>query len=193
MLPVKSISDFLGNNGGNSGGMLRERIGQKISRVWTGTALDILMMEDLPACDRLAIATHPGWLPAVVVRKFAILCACESIREIHSIDNTPLFIALHRALDDLPDTTNFPKYRQEFLEGHSFDPIEAYAYAAGHCVLAEDNAYEAAEKAASIMRVCGSGLNALYTSSVDEDVQQAICTRQVMALMALAQLWEGRD
>ncbi len=46
---------------------------------WTGTALDILQIDDCPAEDRLWVVTHPGWIDDIVLRQWIRWCALQVI------------------------------------------------------------------------------------------------------------------
>ena len=46
---------------------------------WTGTALDILAVEDCPAEDRLWVVLHDEWIPSRTMRLFAVQCARQAL------------------------------------------------------------------------------------------------------------------
>lgn len=53
---------------------------------WTGTALDILAVEDCPAEDRLWVVLHDEWIPSRTMRLFAVQCARQALALIDSPD-----------------------------------------------------------------------------------------------------------
>ena len=53
---------------------------------WTGTALDVLKAEQVPAEDRLWIVCHDGWLDDRTLRLFAVWCARKSLSLIDNPD-----------------------------------------------------------------------------------------------------------
>ena len=53
---------------------------QYLPEDWTGTALDILNVEDAPAQDRLWVVCHQGWIDDRTLRLFAVWCARESMK-----------------------------------------------------------------------------------------------------------------
>jgi hypothetical protein len=46
---------------------------------WSGTALDILAVEDCPAEDRLWVVLHDEWIPSRTMRLFAVQCARQAL------------------------------------------------------------------------------------------------------------------
>jgi hypothetical protein len=46
---------------------------------WTGTALDILAVDDCPAQDRLWVVLHNGWVDDRTMRLFAVWCARQAL------------------------------------------------------------------------------------------------------------------
>ncbi len=53
---------------------------------WSGTALDILAVEDCPAEDRLWVVLHDEWIPSRTMRLFAVRCARQALALIDSPD-----------------------------------------------------------------------------------------------------------
>ena len=46
---------------------------------WSGTALDILAVEDCPSEDRLWVVLHDEWIPSRTMRLFAVQCARQAL------------------------------------------------------------------------------------------------------------------
>jgi hypothetical protein len=46
---------------------------------WSGTALDILAVEECPAEDRLWVVLHDGWIDDRTMRLFAVWCARQAL------------------------------------------------------------------------------------------------------------------
>ena len=53
---------------------------------WSGTALDILAVEDCPSEDRLWVVLHDEWIPSRTMRLFAVRCARQALALIDSPD-----------------------------------------------------------------------------------------------------------
>lgn len=53
---------------------------------WTGTALDILRVEECPAEDRLYVVLNDGWIDARTLRLFAVWCARAALARIDNPD-----------------------------------------------------------------------------------------------------------
>jgi len=53
---------------------------------WTGTALDVLKAEQIPAVDRLWVVLHEGWIDERTARLFAVWCARETLKLISDPD-----------------------------------------------------------------------------------------------------------
>ena len=53
---------------------------------WTGTALDILKAEQVPAEDRLWVAFHEGWIDDKTMRLFAVWCARQALALVDNPD-----------------------------------------------------------------------------------------------------------
>jgi hypothetical protein len=50
-----------------------------LSENWTGTALDVLAVEECPAEDRLWVVLHDEWVPDCTMRLFAVLQARQAL------------------------------------------------------------------------------------------------------------------
>ena len=53
---------------------------------WSGTALDILAVEECPAADRLWVVLHSGWIPDRTMRLFAVWCARQALALVDNRD-----------------------------------------------------------------------------------------------------------
>jgi hypothetical protein len=53
---------------------------------WKGTALDVLLLDDVPTEDRLWCALRDDWIPGRTLHEFAIWCAEEALKLVDTPD-----------------------------------------------------------------------------------------------------------
>ena len=89
-----------------------------LPEAWQGTARDILSIADYPAEDRLWVVLRSDWIPAPVLRTFALWCAREALKLLPA-PNQRSVAAYSVARRYVKGTTSAAELTAAWAEAHS--------------------------------------------------------------------------